>query len=308
MNKLWIASGLAVSAVGLTACNSAPRAMDDSVSVPQGMAVNIPVLRNDVDPDGDPMIVKSVWGSSKGSVAINPDNTIAYTPYAGASGTDTFSYRVKDNHNHAKIGDVVVSIEPDRPVTVIDQRARVLAVPETSVAAPPRGDPNPPPPPGRIVTTTPPETVVVPAPVFVAPGGPTIQGVQVNLHTTQDDKNREEPVRVVVRRGAEVLADSTLGAGELRLRKGGEEESFAIVGGFLQVLPDKVVVMAETADMASDIDLARAEDARRQAEQTLESGYVEGADLAAARAALQTALIRIRVAERRQHEGRRRHV
>ena len=101
---------------------------------------------------------------------------------------------------------------------------------------------------------------------------------------------------------------STLGAGELRLRKGGEEESFAIVGGFLQVLPDKVVVMAETADLASEIDLATAQEARRQAEQTLEGGYVEGADLAAARAALQTALLRIRVAERRQHEGRRRRV
>ena len=48
---------------------------------------------------------------------------------------------------------------------------------------------------------------------------------------------------------------STLGAGELRLRKAGQEESFAIVGGFVQVLPDKVVVMAETADMASEIDL-----------------------------------------------------
>ena len=101
---------------------------------------------------------------------------------------------------------------------------------------------------------------------------------------------------------------STLGAGELRLRKGGQEESFAIVGGFLQVLPDKVVVMAETADMASEIDLEKAQEARRQAEQALEGGYVEGADLAAARAALQTALLRIRVAERRQHEGRRRHV
>jgi F-type H+-transporting ATPase subunit epsilon len=101
---------------------------------------------------------------------------------------------------------------------------------------------------------------------------------------------------------------STLGAGELRLRKGGDEESFAIVGGFLQVLPDKVVVMAETADLASEIDLATAQEARRQAEQALEGGYVEGADLAAARAALQTALLRIRVAERRQHEGRRRHV
>ncbi len=100
---------------------------------------------------------------------------------------------------------------------------------------------------------------------------------------------------------------STLGAGELRLRKGSQEESFAIVGGFLQVLPDKVVVMAETADMASDIDLEKAQQARRQAEQMLESGYVEGADLAAARASLQAALIRIRVAERRHREGPRRH-
>jgi F-type H+-transporting ATPase subunit epsilon len=101
---------------------------------------------------------------------------------------------------------------------------------------------------------------------------------------------------------------STLGAGELRLRKGGQEESFAIVGGFLQVLPDKVVVMAETADLASEIDLERAMEARRQAEQALESGYLEGADLAAARAALQTALLRIRVAERRHREGPRRRV
>jgi F-type H+-transporting ATPase subunit epsilon len=99
---------------------------------------------------------------------------------------------------------------------------------------------------------------------------------------------------------------SNLGAGELRLRKGAEEESFAIVGGFLQVLPDKVVVMAETADMASEIDLEKAQEARRQAEQALESGYVEGADLAAARAALQASLIRIRVAERRHREGPRR--
>jgi F-type H+-transporting ATPase subunit epsilon len=101
---------------------------------------------------------------------------------------------------------------------------------------------------------------------------------------------------------------STLGAGELRLRKGGQEESFAIVGGFLQVLPDKVVVMAETADMASEIDLEKAQEARRQAEQALESGHVEGADLAAARASLQAALIRIRVAERRHREGPRRRV
>ena len=96
---------------------------------------------------------------------------------------------------------------------------------------------------------------------------------------------------------------STLGVGELRFRKDGVEESFAIVGGFLQVRPDKVVVLAETADMASEIDLEKAQEARREAERALETGYSEGADLAAARAALQQALLRIRVAERRHREG-----
>ena len=99
---------------------------------------------------------------------------------------------------------------------------------------------------------------------------------------------------------------STLGIGELRIRKGGTEESFAIVGGFVQVRPDKVVVMAETADMASEIDLEKAQEARREAERALESGYHEAADMAAARAALQQALLRIRVAERRHREGPRR--
>ena len=101
---------------------------------------------------------------------------------------------------------------------------------------------------------------------------------------------------------------SMLGVGELRIRKGGSEEAFAIVGGFLQVRPDKVVVMAETADMASEIDLEKAQEARREAERALEAGYHEGADLAAARAALQGALLRIRVAERRHREGPRRRV
>jgi F-type H+-transporting ATPase subunit epsilon len=99
---------------------------------------------------------------------------------------------------------------------------------------------------------------------------------------------------------------SMLGIGELRIRAGGTEELFAIAGGFVQVRPDKVVVMAETADMASEIDLERAQEARREAERAIETGYNEPADLAAARAALQQALLRIRVAERRRHEGPRR--
>jgi F-type H+-transporting ATPase subunit epsilon len=105
---------------------------------------------------------------------------------------------------------------------------------------------------------------------------------------------------------------STLGHGVLRLKRGGLEEEFAIFGGFLQVRPDRVVVLAETADMASEIDVERAERARREAEHAME-GAVEPADLFQARAALQRALIRLRIAERGArrprgaHEAPRRH-
>src|SRR5665647_3652806 len=88
---------------------------------------------------------------------------------------------------------------------------------------------------------------------------------------------------------------TTLGVGELRIRRHGEEEYFAIAGGFLQVRPDKVVVMAETADIASEIDLELAMEARREAERALSEGFEEPADMARARAALQKALLRIRV-------------
>ena len=96
---------------------------------------------------------------------------------------------------------------------------------------------------------------------------------------------------------------SLLGMGELRIRKEGQEEVFAIAGGFLQVRPDKVVVMAETASLAAEIDLEKAEEARREAQRALESGFHEGADLAAARAELQRTLLHIRVAERHRREG-----
>ena len=99
---------------------------------------------------------------------------------------------------------------------------------------------------------------------------------------------------------------STLGMGELRIRKGDVEEVYAVIGGFVQVRPDRVVVLAETADLASEIDLEKANEARLGAERALEAG-MEEADLATARAALQAALVRMRIAERRQHrEGPRR--
>ena len=100
---------------------------------------------------------------------------------------------------------------------------------------------------------------------------------------------------------------SLLGQGVLRLKCGGEQQEIAIFGGFLQVRPDRVVVLAETADIASDIDLDRAQRARREAQNAIDNGFVEAADLASARAALQRALIRIRLAERGSRQARGEH-
>jgi F-type H+-transporting ATPase subunit epsilon len=100
---------------------------------------------------------------------------------------------------------------------------------------------------------------------------------------------------------------ATLGAGELRIKKGSSEESMAVIGGFLQVRPDKVVVMAESADLAAEIDLKRAQQARRNAEKAIEGALSGVPDLSAARAELQRALLHIRVAERRHREGPRSH-
>jgi F-type H+-transporting ATPase subunit epsilon len=95
---------------------------------------------------------------------------------------------------------------------------------------------------------------------------------------------------------------SSLGVGELRIKRQGTEQSLLISGGFVEVRPDKVVVMADLAEHSEEIDEQRAVEARRQAERELER-VSEPADLARVRAALQTALMRERIATRRRPRG-----
>ena len=56
---------------------------------------------------------------------------------------------------------------------------------------------------------------------------------------------------------------TTLSAGELRIKKGGTEQSMVVFGGFMEVLPDKVIVLADVAEKVEEIDLQRAEEARQ---------------------------------------------
>lgn len=88
--------------------------------------------------------------------------------------------------------------------------------------------------------------------------------------------------------------------GELVVRKGSEEFYMAVSGGFLEVRPDRVIVMADSAERAEEIDIARAEEAKRRAEKRLEEKYAPEVDAARAEAALRRSLIRLKIAERRR--------
>lgn len=90
---------------------------------------------------------------------------------------------------------------------------------------------------------------------------------------------------------------TALGIGELRLRKGEEEESFAVHGGFLEVLGNRVIVMADVAEQADEIDLARSEEARERAERRYRD-RPEGLDMARLQAALRRSRVRLKVARR----------
>jgi F-type H+-transporting ATPase subunit epsilon len=87
--------------------------------------------------------------------------------------------------------------------------------------------------------------------------------------------------------------------GELCVRKSGEEFYLAISGGFLEVRPDRIIVLADAAERVEEIDIARAEEAKQRAEERLKTHPPE-ADEARAEAALRRSLARIKVVERRR--------
>lgn len=91
-----------------------------------------------------------------------------------------------------------------------------------------------------------------------------------------------------------------LGIGELTYKGASASDPMMITRGFAEVLPDRVTVLAETAELAAEIDLERAEAAKARAEKRLASGD-SNIDWDRAAVALQRALIRIQVA--RKHRG-----
>lgn len=89
--------------------------------------------------------------------------------------------------------------------------------------------------------------------------------------------------------------------GDLMIRKDREEEYLAVTGGFLEVRPDKVIILADACERADEIDVARAEEAKKRAQETMKAAPLT-VDAASAEAALRRSLARLKVAERRRRK------
>ncbi|MCC7372357.1 MAG: F0F1 ATP synthase subunit epsilon [Chloroflexi bacterium] len=138
----------------------------------------------------------------------------------------------------------------------------------------------------------------------------------VEIVTAERQVYNETDVDMVVAPGSEGVLGilpshapllTTLQPGALRVKKGGTEQEMAVNGGFLQVKSNRVLILADHAERAEEIDAAVAEEARRQAEQALSDATRNGnaVQAEAARAALKASLAQLQVVRRRRggHAG-----
>jgi hypothetical protein len=112
--------GTATAPVSVTVTpgqNQPPVAAADSASTASGTPVTINVLANDTDANGDPLSVISVTNGARGTVANN-GVSVTYTPNAGTSGTDLFSYTVADGRGGTASGSVTVNVAAPESLAV----------------------------------------------------------------------------------------------------------------------------------------------------------------------------------------------
>jgi F-type H+-transporting ATPase subunit epsilon len=135
--------------------------------------------------------------------------------------------------------------------------------------------------------------------------------LRVQIVTAEREVFAEEAVDMVVAPGSEGVVGilprhapllTTLQPGVIRIKRGDSEEAMSVGGGFLQVARDQVLILADTAERADEVDQARAEEARRRANEALAEAVQGGQTLQAeaARFALRRAEVRIQVARRRR--------
>ncbi|MEX1377281.1 MAG: Ig-like domain-containing protein [Eubacteriales bacterium] len=117
--------------------NAIPTANDDSAATAVDTPVNIDVLSNDLDTDtGDTLSVVSAINGANGTVTINGDGTINYSPTLGFTGTDTFTYTISDGNGGTDTATVTVYVGINAPPTAVDDAYSTDEDTTLTVAAP----------------------------------------------------------------------------------------------------------------------------------------------------------------------------
>jgi len=117
--------------VTVNAPNASPLASDDRVELLAGSQVVIPVLDNDIDPDGHVISIAAVTMPSHGVVEVLPNQAIRYTPQPGFVGVDSFVYAIVDVLGLAAQASVEITVRAndDPPLTIKDQVEASLNTP-----------------------------------------------------------------------------------------------------------------------------------------------------------------------------------
>ena len=118
-SNLDSASTTLTTSVGV---NAGPAASDDSAVLNEDASAVIDVLANDSDLDGDDIYVGSVTEPAHGTVTINEDGTVTYTPDANYAGADSFTYTIYDGEGNADTATVSLNVtaDADAPVVVAE--------------------------------------------------------------------------------------------------------------------------------------------------------------------------------------------
>ncbi|MFN3972658.1 MAG: Hint domain-containing protein [Gemmobacter sp.] len=102
--------------VTINPVNDDPVANPDTAATGVGVPVIIPVLANDTDVDGDPLSILGIPTATEGTVTVNPDGTITFTPPTGFIGTSTITYAITDGNGGTDTSTVTVSVGLPPPV------------------------------------------------------------------------------------------------------------------------------------------------------------------------------------------------